>query len=160
MSWAQQQENILPDTTPAQNDKYDQVADIKIPEGYVQEPSEEPGIFKWKKDTAEIYLVLGDSFVESQDKVLEALKNGAKANKLIEEVQDLKLDNGQGFIIKEKAPEDTGRPRLWRIVALNKTKMLNLDFVAPGKDFDKYAQDFQAVVGSFQLKNAQEPSNE
>jgi hypothetical protein len=157
---AQESENSTSENSPASNDKYDQFIDIKIPDGFVQEPSEESGIFKWKKDGAEIYLVLGDSFVEAPDKVIEALKNGAKSNKQIEEVQDLKLDHGQGFLYKEKAAEDTGRPRLWRIVALTKSKMLNLDFVAPAKDFDKYVNDFQSVVASFQLKNVQEPVNE
>jgi hypothetical protein len=157
---AQESENSASENTPSSNDKYDQFVDIKIPDGFVQEPSEEPGIFKWKKDTAEIYLVLGDSFVESRDKVIEALKNGAKSNKNIEEVQDLKLDHGQGFLYKEKASEDTGRPKLWRIVALTNSKMLNLDFVAPVKDFDNYVNNFQSVVGSFQLKKSQETPNE
>jgi len=149
-----QDQAITPGEKPAAGDKPDQYFEMKIPDGFVSEPSEEPGIFKWKKEPAEIHAVVGDLFADSGDALFQALRKGAEANKRTEEVRTLRLKGGQGFLYKEKNPEDSGRLRTWRLVVISSKKMINVDFTAPAKDFSPFSTGFENAVKSFKLKSS------
>ncbi|MFH1114557.1 MAG: hypothetical protein V1792_11600 [Pseudomonadota bacterium] len=127
--------------------------DMKVPEGFDAVPNEEPGIFKWKKGSAEIYLVVGDLFVESGDLLFKALRKAAEDGEKIEKVETVKIDGGQAMLFKEKPGKDPERPLTWRLIVLMDKKMINVDFTAPLKDFESFRGDFQKAVESFKLKS-------
>lgn len=152
---AQDQESI-PIEKPASTivEKPDRYFDLKVPEGFNFEPPEELGIFKWKKDSAEIHAVVGDLFDDSPEVLFKALQKGAETNKRIEQARTLRIKGGHGLLYKEKAPEDAGRLRLWRLLVVTNKKMINIDFIAPEKDFGRFAPDFENAVKSFKLKSS------
>ncbi len=143
--------NLQNENSSEQNENYDRYIDIKIPQGFVAENVEESGIHKWKKDSAEIYLIIGDLF-SSAKTTFDSLKEGAKANSKIEVVQDLKLQGGQAFMYKEKPSDDPGRLRMWRIIIVTKDKMMTIDLSAPTKDFPNFINDFSSAANSIKLK--------
>lgn len=126
---------------------------MTVPEGFKSEAVDEPGINRWTKGPAEIYLVVGDIFQDSGEALFEAVRKAASEDKRIESVRTLRLKKGRAVFYKEKAPEDTARLQGWRLVVLTDKKMLNLDFTAPVKDFATFAPDFEAVVKSFKLRS-------
>jgi hypothetical protein len=138
----------------ATTEKPDRYFDMKVPEGFKLEPAEEPGIFKWKKDSAEIHAIIGDAFTESADELFQALRKGAEANKKMGEVKTLRIKGGYGLLYKEKNPEESGRLRSWRLVVLTNKKMINVDFTAPSQDFNALAPGFESAVKSFKLKSS------
>ena len=71
----------------------DRLFDIKIPDGFKSEAVDEPGILKWRKDSGEIYLIVGDLFGESGDSLFKMLKSSAEKNKT---VQESKVAEDQG----------------------------------------------------------------
>jgi hypothetical protein len=152
---AEDQEGV-PTERPAATllEKPDRYFEMKVPEGFKLEPAEEPGIFKWKKDSAEIHVVVGDTFADSVDVLFQALRKGAEANKRMEEVRTLRIKGAQGLLYKEKTPEDSGRLRAWRLVVLTNKKMINVDFTAPAQDFNALAPGFESAVKSFKLKSS------
>jgi hypothetical protein len=139
------QENIL--------DNPDRFFSLTVPEGYKPETVDEPGIVRWIKGPAEIYLVVGDIFQDSGEALFEALRKAAGSDRRIESVSTLKLKKGRAVFYKEKAPEDTARLQGWRLVVLTDKKVLNLDFTAPAKEFATFAPDFEKVVKSFKLRS-------
>jgi hypothetical protein len=126
----------------------------KLPDGFKAETVEEPGIARWTKDSAEIYLAVGEIFQESADVLFDSLRKAADQDKRIEGVSTLRLKKGRALFFKEKAPEDSSRLQGWRLVVITDKKVLSIDFTAPAKDFEKFAPDFEKVVKSFKLKSA------
>ena len=55
---------------------------------------------------------------------------------------------------KEKPPGDENKARLWRLFVITDHKIINVDFVAPRKDFETYSRDFDATLKSFKLKES------
>jgi len=152
---AEDQENSAAEKPAATlAEKPDRYFDMKVPEGFKLELAEESGIFKWKKDSAEIHAVVGDTFADSVDVLFQALRKGAEANKRMEEVRTLRIKGAQGLLYKEKTPEDSGRLRAWRLVVLTNKKMINVDFTAPAQDFNALAPGFESAVKSFKLKSS------
>ena len=76
----------------------------------------------------------------------------ADKDKKLEEVRTLQIKGGKALLCKEKAPDDPGRLRAWRLLVITKKKMINLDFSAPAKDFDSFLPAFEGAVNSFKLK--------
>jgi len=127
--------------------------DMKVPKGFEPVPNEEAGILRWKKGSAEIYLVVGDLFVESGDLLFKALRKAAEDGKKLAKVQTIKIAGGQAMLLKEKPPKDPDRPLTWRLIVLMDKKVINVDFSAPAKDFKTYRSQFQEALKSFKLKS-------
>ncbi len=135
-------------------DQNERFFDIKVPEGFKSQPVDEPGILKWTKDSGEIYLVVGDLFLESSNVVYEALLKAAEKDKRMQEVKQIKLKGGRALLYKEKPPEDASRITTWKLFVVTDKKMVNIDFSAPAKEFQSFAPDFEATVNSFKLKSS------
>ncbi len=128
--------------------------DLKVPDGFKSENVEEPGILRWTKGSAEILLAVGEVFQESGEVLFKALETAASSDKRFESVKKVRLKKGRAILIKEKAPDDTARLQVWRLVVITDSKVVNIDFTAPTKEFDAFAPDFEQVVKSFKLKSA------
>lgn len=127
--------------------------DLKIPEGFKPAPSDEPGIFKWRKGSGEIYLVVGDLFADSDERVFKELRKAARSDKRIDEVKILRVDGGKALLWKEVPAEAPGRLQIWRLIAVTKKKkMINIDFMAPVKEFRSFVPGFEEAVKSFKLR--------
>ena len=134
-------------------DKPGRFFDLKIPEGFKPAPSDEPGILKWKKGSGEIYLVVGDLIADSDDQAFKELRKAATGDKRLEEVKTLRVEGGKALLWKEVPPNDDGRLQIWRIIAVTKKKkMINIDFMAPVKDFSSFVSSFEDAVKSFKLR--------
>ena len=127
---------------------------IKVPKDFQAAPLEVPGIIKWKKDQAEIYLVVGNNFSKSREKTFDALYKAAKKDKRFSKVDRVKIRGGKAFVFKEKAPKEPTRLQTWRLVVVTDNKIINVDFSAPSKDFDSYADQFTAALKSFKLRSS------
>jgi hypothetical protein len=147
------QDNAVNSET-ASKEKYEKYFQISIPKDFNAETGDEAGIYKWKKDSAEIFIVMGNTFSESTDVLLDALKKSLAANKDISETEDLKLENGRGFLYKGKPLEDETARQMWRMVVFTPKKMIHVDFIAPAKEFDSLAPVFQEIIKSFKLRPA------
>jgi len=139
---------------PAAVEQADRFFDMKIPEGFTAEAVDEPGILKWKKDSGEIFLVVGDLFTPPGDTPFKALREAGDKDKKLEEVRIVQIKGGKALLYKEKASEDPGRLRLWRLMVITKKKMINVDFSAPAKDFESFMPAFESAVNSFKLKSS------
>ena len=127
---------------------------IKVPKDFKAAPLEVPGIIKWKKDQAEIYLVVGNNFLKSKDRTFNSLYKAAKKNKKYKQVELVKMRGGKAFVFKEKAPKEPSRLQTWRLVVVTDSKIIHVDFSAPAKDFNSYANQFEAALKSFKLRAA------
>jgi len=153
-SWGRAQEKAVSgaeelSSKPAQEAR---IFDMKVPQGFQAEPVDEAGILKWKKDSGEIYLVVGDLYAESGEALIKELSSAAEKNKQVAEVKVLKLKGGKGLLYKEKPPEGPGRLCSWHLIATIRNKVINVDFTAPSKDFESFAPGFEEAVNSFKLK--------
>jgi hypothetical protein len=126
--------------------------DLKVPEGFQSEAVDEAGILKWKKDSGEILLVIGDLFLDSGDTLFKALKESVEKDKRWETVRVFQMGEANAILFKEKPPEDTSRLRTWRLIVVTAKKIVNLECSAPGKDFDQFAPAFEQTIESFALK--------
>ena len=133
-------------------DESGRLFDLKVPDGFKSAPVDEPGILKWKKGSAEIYLVVGSLFVESGDLFFNALRKAAAEGKGLDKVEVLNFKGGKAMLLKDKPPKDQGLTMTWRLVVLMDKKVINLDFSAPVKDFDSFRDDFIKTIESFKLK--------
>ncbi len=124
---------------------------LKVPDGFVPQPSEEAGILKWRKGAAEVYLVMGGIYSESPHDLFNALVKAAKANEGLEKVTVLKIRGGVAFKYRDKPPQDPGRMRTLRLVVITEKKIFNLDCSAPAKEFPTFLRDFEACLKSFKL---------
>ncbi len=127
--------------------------DMKIPEGFKSVAVDEPGILKWGKGNAEIYLVVGEIFSKSGPVVFEALRKAAQRDKGVEEVKSLKIKGARAALLKEKTPSDLSRLRSWRLLVVTEKQIVNVDFTAPAKDFKTYIPSFDEAVKSFKIKS-------
>jgi hypothetical protein len=132
----------------------DRLFDIKIPDGFKSEAVDEPGILKWRKDSGEIYLIVGDLFGESGDSLFKMLKSSAEKNKTVQETKVLKIKGGKALLYKEKASQDSTRLVGWHLLVVTNKKIISLDFSAPAGEFNSFVPDFQSAINSFKLKNA------
>jgi hypothetical protein len=127
---------------------------VKVPEGFTSQPVDEPGILRWTKDSAEIYLVVGDLFLESGEVVYKALVQASETDTRMEEVKPIKIKGGRALLYKEKTPEDPSKQLTWKLLIVTDKKMVNIDFSAPAKEFQSFAPEFEATVNSFKLKTS------
>ncbi|MFZ5500572.1 MAG: hypothetical protein ACOY58_01475 [Candidatus Micrarchaeota archaeon] len=151
---AQEEEITIPKQPVPPVDPADRFFDIKIPPGFEPIQSDDAGILKWRKGPAEIYLVVGDNLSKSSKKVYDELFQAAKNNKKIEKVEAIRVRGGKAFLYKEQPPGDETKARLWRLFVITDQKIINVDFVAPRKDFETYSRDFDATLKSFKLKES------
>ncbi len=127
--------------------------DMKIPDGFKSVAVDEPGILKWGKGPAEIYLVVGEIFSKSGPTVFDALKKAGQRDKAIEEVKNVKIRGAKAALFKEKTPSDATRLRSWRLLVVTDKQVVNVDFTVPSKDFKSYVPGFEEAVKSFKLKS-------
>lgn len=130
----------------------DRLFDIKIPEGFKSEAVDEPGILKWRKDSGEIYLIIGDLFGESGESLFKVLKTAAEKNKTVYEVKVMKVKGGRALTYKEKGPGNSGRLVTWHFVVVTNKKIITVDFSAPEEEFNSFFTYFQSTINSFKLK--------
>lgn len=129
--------------------------DLKVPEGFKTEGTDEPGILKWRKEDAEIYLAVGEIIAESGEKLMDAVHKSAEKNNKFEEVKSLRLKGGRALLYKEKAPDDPSRLRSWHMLVVAQKKTILIDFTAPTKDFASFVPAFEEAVKSFKIKSLQ-----
>jgi hypothetical protein len=151
-AYAQKKSGTSENQEPTAVEQADRFFGMKVPQGFAPEAVDEPGILKWKKDSGEIYLVVGDLFAGPADAQFKVLREAADRDKKLEEVRTLQIKGGKALLSKEKAPDDPGRLRAWRLLVITKKKMINVDFSAPAKDFDTFIPAFEGAVNSFKLK--------
>lgn len=141
------------ETVKSVNENAELFFDMKIPDGFKSVAVDEPGILKWGKGNAEIYLVVGEIFSKSGPVVFEALRKAAQRDKGVEEVKSLKIKGAKAALFKEKTPSDLSRLRSWRLLVVTEKQIVNVDFTAPAKDFKTYIQSFDEAVKSFKIKS-------
>ena len=129
--------------------------DLKVPDGFKEEATDEPGIMKWRNDDGEIYLAVGDVMFETGDKMIDTMRKAAEKNAGFEGVRTLRLKGGRALLYKEKAPEDPGRLRSWHMLVVARNKTVLIDFTAPAKDFESFMPGFERAVKSFKIKSSQ-----
>jgi hypothetical protein len=151
---AQGQNKDAPDGDSTPKEKYEKYFQIDIPKDFTAETADETGIYKWKKDPAEVFIVVGNTFSESSDILLDSLKKALASDPTVGEITDLQPENGRGFLYKQKPPEDETARQMWRIVVFTPKKMIHVDLIAPAKDFNSFAPVFQEIVKSFKLRPA------
>lgn len=152
VGWAQGEKAPAEESAPSTIDIPGRFFDMKIPDGFESQPVEEGGILKWTKDSAEIFLIVGDLFHESGDILFKALLKAADKDKRMEEVRTLKIKGALALLYKEKPPEDPLRSRVWRFIVIADKKMIDVEFSAPAKEFESFAPAFDKAVNSFKLR--------
>jgi hypothetical protein len=150
-AWAEQPSESSDEDRPQSADSGRVVFQIKPPQGFKQEQVDENGIFKWKKDSGEIYAVVGDLFFNSADMLFKALKKAVENDKNTLEVKTLRVKGGKAVLYKEKPSEDLDRLQSWRLVVITDKKVINVDFTAPSKDFETFVPAFEEAIKSFRL---------
>lgn len=124
---------------------------LSIPPGFLPHRVDEKGIYRWRKDSGEIYLVLGEPFAESGELLYKELREAAKKDKQFESVKAWTVKGGRALLIKDKPPKDPERLQTWRLTVVTDDKIMNVDFTAPAKDFKSFVPAFKKVLGSFRL---------
>jgi hypothetical protein len=129
--------------------------EMKVPQGFRAESTDEPGILKWKKKTAEIYLVVGDLFSDSDEILFDAVRRALIKNEKLENVRTIPLKGGRAVAYVEKAAKSGERTRTLRLFVVTSQKTIIVDFTAPVKDFEAFAPEFEAALKSFKLKSSE-----
>lgn len=133
----------------------DGVLELKIPVGYKSEAVDEPHIFKWTKNSSEIYVVVADRLVGSVKELIANLKRASASARHLDQIRTLRISNAKGILIKEKAPSDPDRLMSWGIKIFTDKHELNVDFSAPAKEFKTYAPVFEEIIKSIKIKSSQ-----
>jgi hypothetical protein len=128
-----------------------QVFRMKAPQGFVPARSDRKGIVKWRKDSAEIFAVVGDLKSRTPGRLFKELYLAVKKNKNFEKVRKARIRGGRAFVYTEKAQEDRERIRTMRLVVISPNKIINVDFSAPAENFERYKKDFRSALKSFRL---------
>jgi hypothetical protein len=140
--------------TESQAHLVDGFLELKIPVGFKVEAVDEPHIFKWTKDSSEIYVVVGERLVGSVKNIINNLKKAAATNKLLDKTRTLRISNAKGILIKEKIPSDPDRLVSWGVKIFTEKHELNIDFSAPAKEFKTHAPAFEEVIKSIKIKSS------
>jgi len=149
--WAQNDKKDLPESRQPVEETDGVFFKMKLASGFKKESVDEAGIYKWKKDGAEIYIVVGEAFIESAETLFKALRKASEANTNIEEVKILKIRGAKAMLSKEKPGTDQKRLRSWRLFVLTDKKIVTVDFTAPAKDFDSFVPAFEESLRSFKI---------
>lgn len=152
--WAAEKKGAPKKADRVASEQVGRLFDIKVPEGFKQEASEEAGILKWKKGRAEIYLVVGDLFSGSGKRLYKALFKAAGENENLNKVRSRKIRGGKAFTFTEKPLKDTGRLRTMTLVVVTRKKVIHVDFTAPTGDFESLLPAFETSLKSFRLKSS------
>ena len=131
-----------------------QVFDMKVPPGFEGEPADEAGMYKWRKDDAEIYVVIGELFSGPAQTVFDQLLKAAGGNKDLENVRTVKLKGGHAFTYTEKTPKGAGDLKILRLIVVTESNVINVDFTAPEKNFESVLPEFESALKSFKLKSS------
>ncbi len=129
----------------------DGVMEIKIPDDFKSEGVDEPHIFKWTKDSCEIYIVIGARLIGSRTAMINTFKRAANVDKAMEKVKTLRIPNAKGILVKERVPSDANRLMSWSLKIFTVKHEINLEFSAPGKDFKSYSPMFEDVIKSIKI---------
>jgi len=152
LGWAEEKAISGGEELSGKPEKEDRIYDIKLPQGFNPEPVDEAGIFKWKKDSGEIYLAVAELYAESAEEFFKALRKAAETNKRMEEVKALRLKGGKALLLKDKEPQDPARTRSWHLIAITRNKVISVDFSAPSKEFKSFVPAFEQTINSIKLK--------
>ncbi|MGC8658664.1 MAG: hypothetical protein ACP5U1_06285 [Desulfomonilaceae bacterium] len=125
--------------------------EIKIPNDFKPEGVDEPHIFKWTKNSAEIYIVIGDKFVGSRTGIINAIKKSSLSVKAFDQVKTVRIPNAKGIILKEKTPDDPDRLMCWELKIFSEKREINVQLSAPAKDFKIFSPSFEEVVKSIKV---------
>lgn len=153
-AWAAQKDKAPAGQPSEHSEQAGRLFEIKVPQGFKAEATDEPGILKWKKKTAEIYLVVGDLFSDSDDILFDEIRRSLIRNKNLEKVRTIRLRGGRAIAYVEKPEKDRERPRTMRLFVVTSKKTIIVDFTAPVKDFEAFAPDFETALKSFKLKSS------
>ncbi len=129
----------------------DGVMEIKVPDDFKSEGVDEPHIFKWTKDSCEIYVVVGARLIGSRTSMINTFKRAASGDKNMEKIKTLRIPNAKGILIKESAPSDMNRLMSWGLKIFTDKHEINVEFSAPGKDFKTYSPIFEDVIKSIKI---------
>lgn len=129
----------------------DGVMEIKVPDDFKSEGVDEPHIFKWTKDSCEIYVVVGARLIGSRTSMINTFKRAASGDKSMEKIKTLRIPNAKGILIKESAPSDMNRLMSWGLKIFTDKHEINVEFSAPGKDFKTYSPIFEEVIKSIKI---------
>lgn len=143
-----------PKTEALQTRLVDGVIEIKLPEGFKSEGVDEPHIFKWTKNSAEIYVVVGERLIGSRNAMINAFRKATASDKTLDQTRALRISNAKGILIKEKTPSDPNRLMLWGLKIFTDKHEINVDFSAPAKDFKIYSPIFEEVIKSIKIKSS------
>ncbi len=127
---------------------------VDVPEGFKLLNTEEPGIFRWKKGQAEISVAVGELFAGSPEYLFKALTTAGEENKRFQEVKAINVKGTRAVIFKEKAPQDPGKLRSWRLMAINEKRCFTMELSSPEGDFPGLTPEFEKVVASFKVKGS------
>jgi len=129
----------------------DGTLEIRVPDDFKSEAVDEPHIFKWAKDSAEIYVVVGNRLIVSRTAMINTFKKAANIDKTLEQIKTLRIPNAKGILIKEKPPSDSNRLMSWGLKIFTDKHEINAEFSAPGKDFKTYSPIFEEVIKSIKV---------
>jgi hypothetical protein len=129
----------------------DGVMEIKVPDDFKSEGVDEPHIFKWTKDSCEIYVVVGARLIGSRTAMINTFKRAANGDKTMEKLKTLRIPNAKGILVKERVPSDMNRLMSWGLKIFTDKHEINLEFSAPGKDFKTYSPMFEDVIKSIKI---------
>jgi hypothetical protein len=149
--WAQNNKAHRSDPQQLSEEVDGQFFKMKLSNGFKRESVDEAGIFKWKKDSAEIFIVVGDAFIESRDTLFDALRKAMESNSAGEEVKILKIKGAKAMLCKETRVPEQKRLRTWRLLVLTDKKIVTIDFTAPAKEFDSFVPAFEESLRSFKI---------
>jgi hypothetical protein len=155
-AWSQENSTPPKKEEPATPEQAGRIFDIKVPKGFEPDPPEEPGIFRWKKEGAEILVVAGELYWDSGQELFRRLLKAAEDNAGPENVKKLNIKGARAFSYTEKAPGEPDRLRSVRMIVITDKNIINVDFSAPEKDFKSLAAEFESSKKSFKLKAAKQ----
>ncbi len=125
---------------------------IDVPNDFTSQAAEEQGVFRWKKGSAEICVVVSGVFAGSSDQLFLALRTAGAEKGEMAEVKDLDMKGAKAAIFKEKPAKEPDRLRIWRLFAISQTKMFTLELSAPEREFTSLTAEFDKVAASFHIK--------
>ncbi len=125
---------------------------LAVPDDFKPQATDEQGMLRWRKGSAEIGLVAGELFAGSADQLFKALVTSGEEKGEMQEVKILDMKGVKAAIFKEKPAKDPDRLRIWRIIAVGKTRMFSLELSAVEREFPELAAEFEKVAASFQIK--------
>lgn len=133
---------------------------ITVPEGFEEVTLKTPDIQKWKKGSAEIFLVMGRQRTKSVNKLYKRLFDAAKKAKQFENVKESDVQGARAFQYTFEDKKGTEDVKILRLIAIAGSLIIHVDCSAAKKDFDGFKQEFETVIGSLKVSAAESSDND